>query len=295
MNYSLITDICLLNSQHKTKEEFQSLFKENLFSDETKWSNYSLSESIDGIYGLISSPLKKRMSSMSLGIYYVIENGPGGNLSESEEIYLFSGFAEIDTTDNIINEITVNNYDLVSPTQFHNSVHNTPLGYYTIITKKHNYCTTISDGLLTNSSFTNFIKYRCQLDESFVISAGDEYSGFYELDKTVQLEIKPVFISYRIIPDKDKGFKFIGEYETLEKLKENEIYKNAKSVFSDKESFFSLKKDLNRKIYSEYPVVKDNPCGIIFRLSLPFLFDLKENSAVIDKTENGYSLFEVKC
>jgi len=294
MNYSLITDAFFLNSNTKTKEDFINLFESGLFSDESKWADYILSDNILGIENIINSGLKKRMSLMSIGVFYALENGAGTNILPEDEIYLFSGFAEIDTTDKIIKSIIIEKDELVSPTLFHNSVHNTALGYYTIIKKMHNYCTTISDGLLTNLSFIHFIKHKCKLESSFVVVTGEEYSEFYKYDKTVNIEIKPAFASFRITPNSKLGFKYIGEFETLEKIKSLDIYKDSKSVFCGRETFISLKKSEKKNIFTEYPITKDDPCSFIFRLAMPFIFNVTGSSIVIDKTSANYSLFEVK-
>ncbi|OHD21757.1 MAG: hypothetical protein A2086_11600 [Spirochaetes bacterium GWD1_27_9] len=294
MNYSMIEDISILNSYIKTKEDIKKYYEEGLFSSSQKFENFSFIKEISTAVVNINPQLKKRMSQMSLGVFYVIEEGPGKNLANNEEIYLFSGFAEIDTTDKIIKNIVIDDMELVSPTLFHNSVHNTPLGYYTIIKKKHNYCTTISDGLATNLSFINYIKNKVLIDEKFVVITGEETSPFFELDQSVKLNIVSSFISYRITPFCEKGFKFVGIFDNLEEIINSSMFFDSKSLFVDKKYFYELKNKTDKKIYTEYPLKQDNPSGIIFRLALPFYLDILGNSLIIEEIEGKFYLFEVK-
>jgi hypothetical protein len=292
--YSMITDISFLNSLCRTKEEFAVLSSKNIFSDENTWKSFAPERLINGLTNLIDTPLKKRMSQLSLGVYYTMENGPGNRINPDEEIYLFSAFGEIDTTDKIIKTIVNDGSDLVSPTLFHNSVHNTPLGYYTIIKKRHNYCTTVSDGLSTNLSFMDFIDLRVKMDEPFTVVTGEEYSPFFELDRTTEKKIIPAFASYRISPGTEKGFKFSGICTGIDVLLKNQLFMDASCVFADRETFLLLNKKTDKKLFTEYPFVCDNPCGIIFRLALPFYLDIKENSLVIEKIFDSFRLFEVE-
>ncbi|OHD18872.1 MAG: hypothetical protein A2Z98_17535 [Spirochaetes bacterium GWB1_27_13] len=294
MNYSMIEDISILNSYIKTKEDIKKYYEEGLFSSSQKFENFSFKKEILTNVVNINPQLKKRMSQMSLGVFYVMEEGPGENLANNEEIYLFSGFAEIDTTDKIIKNIVIDDMELVSPTLFHNSVHNTPLGYYTIIKKKHNYCTTISDGLATNLSFINYIKNKVLIDEKFVVITGEETSPFFELDQSVKLNIVSSFISYRITPFCEKGFKFVGIFDNLEEIINSSMFFDSKSLFVDKKYFYELKNKTDKKIYTEYPLKQDNPSGIIFRLALPFYLDILGNSLIIEEIEGKFYLFEVK-
>lgn len=295
MNYSLIQDISIINSFSRNKSDFIKLFENNLFSDKSQWNNNLLNKEIIDLEKGVTSPLKKRMSQMSCGIFNSLEDGPGKNLLNNEEIYLFTAFGEIDTTDKIIKNITVDNMDLVSPTLFHNSVHNTPLGYYTIIKKINNYCGTISDGTLTGVSFVNFLKRRTLINDSFVITSGEEYSSFFDLDKTESLTIRPCFISYRITPGTDKGFKYLGYFNNWNDIKNTSEYKEAKYIIVNKNIYDESSATFNNKIImSEYPIVLDNPCAPIFRLALPFYFQLKNNSLVIEIDDNKIHLFEVK-
>ena len=233
------------------------------------------------------------MSQLSLGIHDILENGPGKSLSEDEKIYLFSAFGEIETTNKIIKSIILDNYSLVSPTLFHNSVHHTSLGYYAIIKGIHNSCATISDGLATNFSFINYIKKREQLNESYILASGEEYSTFFELDQTLSLKIIPAFVSYRITPFYDIGFCYKGVVDSLEDLKKISIYKNASTIFADRETFLILKSMTNKKVITEYPIILDNPCGIIFRLAMPFYFMIRGLSLVIENIDNKIHYFEV--
>lgn len=291
--YSFITDFAFINSNIKTPDEINNLFNNNFFNDKNKWKNYNLSNNIPFLYEGINSRLKNRMSQLSLGVYNVLEKGPGKKLKEDEEIYLFTGFGEIETTNQIIKSIVIDKYNLVSPTLFHNSVHHTSLGYYTILKGIHNTCATISDGIENNFSFINFLKKREKLNKSFIAVGGEEYSDFYELDELNKYKIIPAFIAYRIIPRTDKGFIFGGVFNNFNDLINHELFKNATTIFSDKKSFLKLNNNFKKNILTEYPLVLDNPCGIILRLALPFYLNIKGTSMVIEEIDNKFYCFEV--
>ncbi len=293
MYKSYITDIAFINSNTRSGNELNNLFKDGFFSNEKKWETYNLSNDIQALYEGINSRLKNRMSQLSLGVYNVLENGPGKNLKEDEEIFLFTGFGEIDTTDKIIKSILIEKFNLVSPTLFHNSVHHTSLGYYTIVKNVHNTCATISDGVCTNLSFINYIKKREKINKPFIIVGGEEYSKFYELDKINNYKIAPAFVSYRIIQDQNKGFNFCGIFNNLEELFKNDSFKKAGTILTDKNTFLKIKKSIDKKVLTEYPLVLDNPCGIILRLAFPFYFNIKGTSLVIEETNNKFYCFEV--
>jgi hypothetical protein len=291
--YSLITDISFVNSNTKTVEELIELFKNDFFNDENKWKDYNLSSDIQSLYEGINSRLKNRMSQLSLGVYNTLENGPGKKLKSDEEIYLFTGFGEIETTNKIIKTIIMDKFNLVSPTLFHNSVHHTSLGYYTIVKNIHNTCSTISDGMDNNLSFINYMNKRDKIDKPFVIVAGEEYSDFYKLDKINQYKIMPAFVSYRISQSIDKGFKFGGVLDSLDDFKNLDAFNKASIIFTDKNTFSKLKNNREKKVLTEYPLVLDNPCGIILRLALPFCFNIKGSSLVIEEINNKFYYFEV--
>ena len=291
--YSLITDIAFLNSNTKTSGELDNLFSNGFFSDEKKWENYKLSNDIQSLCEGINSRLKNRMSQLSLGVYNVLERGPGKNLKEDEDIYLFTGFGEIETSNQIIKSIIIDKFNLVSPTLFHNSVHHTSLGYYTILKKAHNTCATISDGVENNYSFISFLKKREKINKSFITVGGDEYSSFYELDQLSKYKIVPAFVAYRITPGMEKGFIFGDILSSLDDLINLEVFKNASTILSDKKTFLKLNKDFNKNILTEFPLVLDNPCGIILRLALPFYFNIKGTSIVIEEIDNKFYYFEV--
>lgn len=293
MSKSYITDIAFINSKTRSGVELNALFNDGFFNDEKKWTTYNLSNDIQALYEGINSRLKNRMSQLSLGVYHVLENGPGKNLKEDEEIYLFTGFGEIETTDKIIKSIIIEKYNLVSPTLFHNSVHHTSLGYYTIVKNVHNTCATISDGICTNLSFINYLKKRELVNRQFIVVGGDEYSQFYELDKINNYKIVPAFVSYRIIPDKNSGFNFCGISNNLEELFENDSFKRAKTIIADKNTFIKLKKNIDKNVLTEYPLVLDNPCSIILRLAFPFYFNIKGTSLVIEEINSKFYYFEV--
>ena len=292
--YTDIKDIVFLNSNSKNKDDYYKLFNEGLFSDQGKWNNYKLYNKIDGMGNDIDSRLRNRMSDLSLGVYNVLENGPGKDIQEDNEFCLFTGFGEIETTDKILKNIIIDKYSHVSPTLFHNSVHHTSLGYYTIIKKIHNPCMTISDGLKTNLSFINYIKLRIQLNKVMIIVGGDESSSFFNLDKNNPLTIVPSYVAYKILPKSDKGFSFGGIVDNFEDLINLDSFKKSKYIFADKDTFIKLKEKIaDKEIITEYPIVQDNPCGVIFRLAFPFYFNIKGLSLVVDKVNDKIFYFEV--
>ena len=137
--FTYIRDIHFINSNVSSLDSLREMYSNGLFSAVKLPEN--LSQEIPGLSDNIKSPLKRRMSQLSLGVYQALQNGGAKNLREDDEIYLFTSFAEIDTSNKIIADLELNQSKLVSPVLFHNSVHNTPLGYYTIINKYHNYKT----------------------------------------------------------------------------------------------------------------------------------------------------------
>ena len=291
-DYSTITDIAFLNSYGKEKDDLSKLFKDNLFSDEKKWDNFKLSNDIPGLMDNIKARMKYFMSKLSLGVYNVLDQGPGKNIQKSDEIYLISGFTEIGTINKIGNMIMENDYG-INPSLFPNSVHHISLCYYTILKKISNYCAAISDGLDTNLSFINFLKNRVKIKGDFIVVTGEESSAFFEYEIKYPLNIADSFVAYKIIPGAKKGFSYKGNVKNIDELKKNDIYKKSQNVFADKETFLSIKQEANKNYYCEDPIVKDNPCGIIYRLAFPFYFDVKGDSIVIEKTNNKYYFFEV--
>jgi hypothetical protein len=290
--YSSITDIAFLNSYGKDKEAFINLFNNNLFSDNDKWDNFNLSDEIPGLMDNIKARMKYFMSTLSLGVYNVLDIGPGNNIKKEDELYLISGFTEIGTINKIGEMIMDCDYG-INPSLFPNSVHHISLCYFTILKKISNYCAAITDGLDTNFSFINFIKNRVKIDGDFIVVTGEENSSFFDFEANNPLKIVNSFAAYKIIPNSKKGFSFKGIVNSIEELKQNDTYKQAINIFADKETFLELKGEKDKKIYSEYPIVKDNPCGIIFRLAFPFYFEIKGTSIVIDRIDNRYYFFEV--
>lgn len=291
-DFAELENISFLNSNAATHEEFNLLFKEGLFNDEKKWDDFKLSKEIKGLMDSINSRKKYYMSKLSLGVYNVLENGPGPEIKKNEEIYLFSGFTEIETISKIGKMFVQDNYS-INPAVFPNSVHHISLCYYTILKNISNYCATITDGLTTNLSFINFIKNRIKIAENFIVISGDEDSEFFQNEISTPLEIYPTYVSYKVIPKKQSGFKYIDKFNSIDKIKELDIFENAKNIFCDKKTFFKLKNIKDKNIYSEYPIVKDQPCGIAFRIALPFYFNIKGKSLVIDESKESYNLFEV--
>jgi hypothetical protein len=291
--YADIKDISFLNSNVRTFEEFKKLFDDNLFSDDKKWDSFELSHEIHGLMDNITSRMKYSMGTMSLGIYNVLEKGPYPNIQKSDEIFLFSGFAEIETVNKIGTLIMENNFS-INPALFPNSVHHVALSYFTILKKLNNYTVAINDGPNTNYSFINFIAERSMIPENFIIATGEEYSNFFTFDLNQTKKIVPSFTAYKVIPGSKKGFRFIGTFKNKENILKENVFKEAGNVFCDKVSFSELSKEnVNKKLFSEYPIVKENPCGIITRLALPFYFDIRGISIVIEKIKDIYYLFEV--
>lgn len=292
-NYLDISDISFINSNIKNKNDIDKLYSEKSLSDSKKWHEIMPSTTIEKLAESINSRLRNRMSQLTQGVYNALEEGPGKNITENEEICLFTGFGEIETTNIIIKTIVLDKFKAVSPTHFHNSVHHTALGYYTIINKMHNSCITISDGLETNHSFINYIRFREKLNKNLVVVYGDEYSPFYELDCTCNYKIVPAFVSYRIKPFSDRGIRFGGILNDLEELEVHPFFKEAKTVFSDKETFVKLENNYDKRIISEYPLMMDNPGGVILRCALPFYLDVKGKSIILESINKKIYFFEV--
>ena len=293
-SYINITDISFLNSNTNTLDDLNILYKKGLFTDKEKWNNYKLSGDLPDLGKSISSRIKNRMSQLSLGVLDVMENGPEKNLAEDEELCLFTGFGEIETTNKIVKNVVIDKHQLVSPTLFHNSVHHTSLGYYTIIKKKHNSCITISDGLRTNLSFISYINYMAKAKRGIVVISGDEYSSFFELDKTTDVQLFPAFIAYRINFSDNSGFRFIGDFNSLNNVLTNDKFIAATKIMCDKNTFLELEpKKNNKELLAEYPLVLDSPCSLVFRLAMPFFLNFKDKSLVIHRAEDKYYLFEV--
>jgi hypothetical protein len=181
----------------------------------------------------------------------------------------------------------------INPSLFPNSVHHISLCYYTILKKISNYCAAISDGLDTNLSFINFLKNRVKIGGDFIVVTGEENSTFFEYEIKCPLNIVNSFTAYKIIPNAEKGFIYKGNVKSIDELKQSDTYKKSQNVFADKETFLSIKQKGNKNYYCEAPIVKDNPCGIIYRLAFPFYFDVKGNSVVIEKIDNKYYFFEI--
>ncbi|MCG8569574.1 MAG: beta-ketoacyl synthase chain length factor [Spirochaetes bacterium] len=284
---------CFINSISKQSQDLKKLFAEGFFDQEDLWQKYPLAERISDLKNGIQSSLTKRMSQLSLGVYQALSQGGAKDLREDDEIYFFTCFAEIDTTNTMIHNITVEQDSLVSPTLFHNSVHNTPLGYFTIINKAHNYCTTISEGLDTNLAFVEFLKYILKIPKRYIIVAGDEYSPFLKLDPTKKLDLYPFYCSFVLDTTQSKGIKYLGEFQSFNHPDVADKLDQANAVFVNHAIYQSVKKQFSQKTYTEYPLMRDNPCGIIVRLILPVLLDLQGSSIVIEEIKGRYFIFEV--
>ena len=292
-SYSLIKNISIHSSKVKSIDELKDFYEKGLFSDSRMWDDFIPENEINDLGAAINSRLRNRMSQLSLGVYSVLENGPEKNIKDDDEICLFTGFGEIETTNQIIKSIVLEKFMLVSPTLFHNSVHHTSLGYYTIIKKLHNSCITISDGLDTGRSFVEYIKKRALLDKGLVVVSGEEYSSFHELDRKVCKKIIPSFIAYKIDKDQSSGFRFVSEFKDLSELKKIPLFKESENIIVARNIFLKLKDKVDKNILTEHPLVFDNPCGIIYRLSFPFAFNLKGRSMVIEEQNGKFQYFEV--
>jgi Beta-ketoacyl synthase, N-terminal domain len=292
--YSKISDIAIVNSKITNESDLQSLYQSGLFSDDKSWDSFLPEAKIPELGANINSRLRNRMSQLSLGIYTALDAGPGKNITSDEELSLFTGFGEIDTTREIIKNIIIDKYLLVSPTLFHNSVHHTALGYYTIIKKTNNACITISDGLDTGRSFIEYISRRAHLDKNLIVSAGEEHSDFFALDKINPKTIVPAFIAYRIKKSTDTtGFSYSGKMANLDELKKTGLYEKAENIIAGKNLFLKLKNSTSKNILTEYPIIRDNPAGIIYRLAFPSLFPLKGHSLILEECNDLIYCFEV--
>lgn len=289
--FTYIKDIHFINSNVSSLDTLKEMYSNGVFS-RVQLSD-TLSQEISGLTDNIKTPLKRRMSQLSLGAFEALQQGGAKNLREEDEIYLFTSFAEIDTSNKIIADLELNNSKLVSPVLFHNSVHNTPLGYYTIINKYQNYCLAVSDGINTGKSFVDLIKFLVKVNPEFVIVGGDEHSSFYELEIKYNYCLFPNFVSYKMIRNENeqKGF-----FLKLENVTWKDIEKSLPEydrVIADKESFLALDGKLETELLTEYPIVADSPISIITRLSLPFMLELSGKTAVIGQFGGKYFLFEV--
>ncbi|MBN2546490.1 MAG: beta-ketoacyl synthase chain length factor [Spirochaetes bacterium] len=295
-NFFYITDISVINSKIKTQNDYIELNEKGLFQNNQIWESNKITETIDELGSSLPPRLKNRMSLLSIGVCDVVDRGAGKNLKEEDELILFTCFGEIETTNKIIKNIIIDNFEHVSPTLFHNSVHHTSLGYYTILKGVNNWCTTISDGLKTNFSFINFLNNNLLLNQNFIVVHGDEYSDFNHLDKNIHLDLFPVFISYKVVVSNNGvGFKFINCFNSIDELLGDEKFKNTDNIFMDKINFLKFKKSgINKKFFTEYPLVLDNPCGIIYRIAMPFYLNIKGASLIIENINEKYYCYEVK-
>jgi hypothetical protein len=290
---SNISDISFLNSALSGRDEFVSLFNDGFFNTPAKWEGFELTEKIPGLMDGIASRMKYSMSNLSLGVYNALDRGPCKNLAPADEIFLFTGFAEIETVNKIGKLIMEQNYS-INPALFPNSVAHVALSYFTILKKASNYTVAINDGPNTNMSFVNFIIDREPLPFNYVIATGEENSLFFSYEINETLHIVPSFAAYKISTGCERGFKFIKTVKSLDELTDDGSFKAGDKIFCGIETFVNLKKMFpDREIYTEYPLVRDNPCGIILRLAMPFHLGLTGISIVIEKVKSEYYIFEV--
>lgn len=288
MSFFTIKDISIITKNTSTLQEIIDLYNNsNIFNTLTPFELTS-SINFDIIKNQIDTRLKKRMSDLSLGIFYVMDNGPDKKINDDDDIYFFTGFGEIETTKKIIDQIIISQNSLVSPTHFHNSVHNTPMGYYTIIKGKNNYATTITDGMKTDLSFISLIEKLVKVENRLTITGGDENSEFYKLDKTVHHNLPAVFFAYNVLSGGDRGCRFLGCFNSLKNI-ENYDY-----IIADRHTFIELEGKVDQSgLLTEYSLTYDSPTSIGIRIALPFVLKL-QNSLIIHQTESLYYLFEVK-
>lgn len=287
--YSQLTEISLLNSAISGAGDLKRIFDDGYLSDKSKWDDIEITPDIPGALDCIPSRIKYSMSKLSLGVYNVLDKGPGKTLREDEEVYLFTGFAEIYTVNQIGNLIMIEDYS-INPAIFPNSVNHISLSYYTILNKKPNYLAAITDGLDTGKSFVNYFKRRICLPESFVVCAGEEDSGFFLFESGDRLKIKHTYIAYRVNPGTESGVRYLGFYKEPEDV--IKLFPGYAAIFADGVSFGEFKGSCLDKVHSEYPLCGDNPSAPAVRMALPTLLDIKGLSLVINKSETGYDLYE---
>lgn len=290
-NYRMIEDIFFLNDKADTKDKFIDLFEKGYFSDESLFEELILNNEINGLMDGISSRMKYSMSKFALGIYNVLDKGPGKNLTPEDEIYLFSGFTEIEAVNKIGKLIMEEDYK-INPALFPNSVNHIALCYYTIFKKISNYTVAITDGINTNYSFINFINNMHTIKQNYIIATGEIQSDFFTYESDNELKISPSFAAYKVGDQGDNGFRFIEKCESLDAFIKKNYYNTSQSIFCDRDSFTLLKKT-GKNLYTDYPINKENPCGIAMRLAFPFYFDIKGKSLVIDKFKEIFYIYEV--
>jgi hypothetical protein len=291
--YKVIEDISFCDGTGTTREELTEKFQNGYFSDPDQWSDPLLVMDSRTISRAIPSRLTKRMSDMSLGICYVMQEGPVQTLTPDRDIYLFTGFGEIETTRKIINAIKIDGDHLVSPTLFHNSVHNTPLGYCTIINKLHNYCTTITDGRSTTDGFINYLNLLGDFNQPAVITSGDEYSHLFNLDSGEKNEIVPFFTACTVRKGNDKGFRYLGCFDDINMVKDELENNSYDRVAGDIETFHQLQDEIAIPLLTDYPITRHNPVAIACRLALPFYLDIPGKTMVVQKSGDTYHCYEV--
>ncbi len=289
--FTYIKDIHFINSNVSSLDTLKDMYNNGVFSKAQLLED--LSREIGGLTDNIKSPLKRRMSQLSLGVFEALQCGGAKNLREEDEIYLFTSFAEIDTSNKIIADLELNNSKLISPVLFHNSVHNTPLGYYTIINKYQNYCLAVSDGINTGKSFVDLIKFLVKVNDEFVIVGAEEHSSFYELEIKRNYCLFPNFISYKVVRNENEQKGFFLKLENCTWQDMEKLLPEYDRIIADKDSFAALNGKFEAELLTEYPIVADSPISIITRLSLPFILEFSGKTAVIGQFDGRYFLFEV--
>lgn len=124
---------------------------------------------------LLSSRLKRRMSRLiQMTIATTHAARAGFPLADDIPLVFGSANGEINTIGSVIKDI-FQEQALVSPSQFHNSVHNSAPGYWSILTKLHHASTTISaDNLTFGYSLMQAITFLSDDCHSAQLTVGDE-------------------------------------------------------------------------------------------------------------------------
>ena len=125
---------------------------------------------------LIPARLRRRMSRLSAMVFGATRQSLGTDFARdtSTPMIFATANGELNTIGTILDSL-VDPEKVVSPTQFHNSVHNTPAGYWTIATKRKSPTSTISMGAL--SFEYAMLEAWCRLingDDDLLVTAGDE-------------------------------------------------------------------------------------------------------------------------
>ncbi len=290
MNRFNIIDPSIINCSLIEKEDIESIYKNGGLKSINR--DVEFSNDISAISDRIETRLKKRMSDLSKGIYSVLDSINSKNkISRDETIWFFTGYGEIETTKRIIHGLMVEEATLVSPTDFHNSVHNTPLSYFTIVNQLHNHSITVSDGNRTGDTFIKVLENMAITGDGGIICSGEEGSDFFMLDKSANnRKIVSSFCGFRVTVAEGRGGRFAGDFETLDELLVSDVFKQAETVYCDI-NFISTIKKSGKEIITEYAICGESPCSVIYRVVLPFY--LNKGGIVIFESNGMIKVIEV--